>query len=148
MPWFTEYFPTVVSPFLYTVIKKGRSDMEMSATQPLCQSNYDAHEICVWGTQWRPPITYSPRHLRHTSPWRFSAVFFSLPIAISLFLFASCVQQTFCVKMVVEILIIYGLRLRLASTTGGKMKVAFLVSENRRLTLLLTTLAVHVGCDH
>lgn len=82
--------------------------MEMSAKQPLCQSNYDAYEICVWGTQWRPPITYTPRHLCHTSPWRFSAVFFSLPFAVSLssFLFVSCAQQTvdsFCVMKVVEI---------------------------------------------
>lgn len=34
--------------------------MEMSAKQPLCQSNYDADEICVWGAQWRPLLPTLP----------------------------------------------------------------------------------------
>lgn len=85
--------------------KKGRSDMEMSAKQPLCQSNYDAYEICVWGTQWRPPLPTLPAicAIPHSGD---SVLRFFLPFAISLFLFVSCAQQTvdsFCVMKVVGI---------------------------------------------
>lgn len=79
--------------------------MEMSAKQPLCQSNYDAYEICVWGTLWRPPLPTLPTICAIPHPGRFSAVFF-LPFAVSLLLFVSCAQQTvesFCVMKAVGI---------------------------------------------
>lgn len=51
--------------------------MEMSAKQPLRQSNYDAYEICVWGMQWPPPsVTCTPHHLCNTSP---REILFSFP---------------------------------------------------------------------
>lgn len=50
--------------------------MEMSAKQPLCQSNYDAYEICVWGTLWRPPLPPLPAICAIPHPGRVAAAFF------------------------------------------------------------------------
>lgn len=60
--------------------------MEMSAKQPLCQSNYDADEICVWGTQWRPPLPTLPAICAIAHPGDAVPPFF-FPFAISLFFF-------------------------------------------------------------
>lgn len=88
MLWFTE-----------------KSDMEMSAKQPLCQSNYDAYEICVWGKQWRPHYLHSLPSVPYLTVEIQCCVSF-LPFAVSLFLFVSCAQQTvdsFCVMKVAGI---------------------------------------------
>lgn len=53
--------------------------MEMSAKQPLCQSNYDAYDICVWGTLWRPPLPTLPAICATPNPGRFGAPFIFLP---------------------------------------------------------------------
>lgn len=64
--------------------------MEMSAKQPLCQSNYDAYEICVWGTQWRPPLPTLPAICAIPHPGDSASCFFpshlpslSLPFYLS-----------------------------------------------------------------
>lgn len=104
MPWVTDYFSTVVSLFFYTVIKKGRSDMEMSAKQPSCQSNYNAYEICAWGTHWRPPLPTLLAICAIPHPGDPVSRYF-FPFAVSL-LFLSCAQQTvdsFCVIEVVGV---------------------------------------------
>lgn len=79
--------------------------MEMSAKQALCQSNYNAYEICVWGTQWRSPLPTLPAICAIAHPGDSVPCFF-LPFAVSLFLFVSCAQQivdSFCVMKVVGI---------------------------------------------
>lgn len=105
MPWFTRYFATVVSPFLYTVIKKA-GQIWRCLQSSHCVRVITMHMKYVSGEHsGAPHYLHSPPSVPYLTLEIQCCVFF-LPFAISLFLFVSCAQQTvdsFCVMKVVGI---------------------------------------------